>query len=95
MAFLYHARYYGLRHDERCVKVDVDNLTEVLNRHFCHRYALDYAGVVNEDIYRSEFFLYVGNHGLNLVFVSNVADISLGVDALSLIVGQSLIHVFL
>ena len=95
MAFLYHARNNGLRHDERRIEVDVDNLTEVFNRHFCHRYALDDAGVVYKDVYCAEFFLYVGNHLLNLVFFCNVADISFGVDALSLIVGQSLVHVVL
>ena len=47
-----HARQAGLGHDERGVKVDVDDATEVLGAHVEHGGALDDTGVVDQDIGR-------------------------------------------
>ena len=95
MALLLHARNDGFRDDERCVEVDVYDLAEVLHRHFLHRYTLDDSGVVDEDIDGAELLFDVGNHFLHLILLCAVADVSFCVDALGLIVGKSLVHVFL
>ena len=95
MAFLYHARYDGLRHNEGRVEVDVYHLAEFLDRHLRHGDALDDAGVVDQYVNHAQLLLDVGHHGLHLFFVGYVADVSLGVDALCLVVGQSLVHVLL
>ena len=95
MTLLDHTWENCLRNDEWSIEVNVDNLLEVLYRHFCHRNTLDDTSIVNQDINHTEFLLNISYHILNLLFISYITDITLSINTLSLIVSQSLIHVML
>ena len=87
-----HSGNHGLGNDERGVQVNVYHLTEILHGHLGHRNALDYPGIVDQNVYRSQFGLYVGHHLLNLGLVGYVTDISAGFYALGPVVLQGLLQ---
>ena len=95
MSFLDHTWEHSLGNDEWSIEVDVDDLLEVCDRHLCHRDTLDDTSVVDQDVDHAEFLLDVSHHLLHLLLVSYITDITLGINALSLIVCQCLIHVLL
>ena len=88
----YHSGNHGFGNDERGVQVNVYHLTEILHGHLGHRDALDYPGIVDQNVYRSQFGLYVGHHLLNLGLVGYVTDISAGFYALGPVVLQGLLQ---
>ena len=95
MTLLDHAWDDSLRHDEWCIEVYIDDLLKFLYTHLCHGNALDDTGIVYKDVYHAEFFLDVGNHGLDILFLGHIADVAPGIYALGLIVGQSLLEMVL
>ena len=59
-----------------------------------HGYALDDAGVVDQDVDCPDLFLYLGHEGLYLSLVGHIADVAVGLDAQPGVGGESLLHQF-
>ena len=95
MALLYHAGDDCLGDDVGSDEVDVDDLAEVLCLHLKHGNTLDDAGVVDKDVDGAEVALDVCDHLDDVFFISNVAVVALGVDALLGIGLHGLFHVLL
>ena len=95
MAFLHHGRQYGLRYDEGSVQVDVDYAAEIGCFHLVHRHAADDTGIVYKDVNCTYFFFNLGNHSLYCRFVGNVAHITMYLDTLLSVCGQTFIYQFL
>ena len=77
-----HAGQAGLGHDERGVKVDVDDAAEVLGAHVEHGGALDNTGVVDQDIGRgAKVGLDLGNELGDNGLVGNIGNIAAGLKA--------------
>lgn len=86
-----HAGGDGLGDDEGGGEVNVDDLTEVGGGHFNGGDALDYAGIVYEDVYRADFSADLGYEGVNGGFVGYVAYIAAGLYAVSGVGGNAFI----
>ena len=77
-----HAGQASLRHDERGVKVDVDDATEVLGAHVEHGGALDNAGIVDQDIGRgAKIGLDLGDELGDNGLVSDVGHVAVSLKA--------------
>ena len=91
-AHLDHAGNDGLGDDKGSVQVNVDDLTELGSLHLDHGDALDDAGIVDQDVDGADFLGDLGDHGVDGVLVADIADIAVGLDALSLIGGQTFVN---
>ena len=88
-----HAGQNGLCHNEGRREVHVHHPAEVLNRHLAHGNALDDAGVVHQNVQRSDCLFNVIDHFPDGSFIRNIADIGLDVtDAVGGIVLQRLVN---
>ena len=94
MAFFHHPRKNSFGNDKRRVEVNVNDLAELLGFHLCHRNPFDDAGIVDQNIDRSEFLFNIRNHLCNLGFVRYITKIALRLNALCLIVSECFFHMF-
>ena len=74
------------------VEVHVDDLAEIVGAHLRHGDALDDARVVDQNVDDADLVLHVCHQGLHRAFISHVADVAMGPDALFCIGGQPLVH---
>ena len=92
VTFLDHRGDDGLGADEGGVEVHVDDLAEIVGAHLRHGDALDDARVVDQNVDDADLVLHVCHQGLHRAFISHVADVAMGPDALFCIGGQPLVH---
>ena len=95
MTLLNHWRNNCLWYDKRSVKVNVNNLSELVSSHIAHRNSLNDTCIVYKNIDNAYFSLDFLNHFLYHFFVSYVANITLSVDTVSCICSHTLINKFL
>lgn len=92
MSLAQHAGQHSLRDDERSRQVDIDNLAEILRRHLEHRDALDDARIVHEDVDGPKLLLDIRDHRTDRLFIRDIADIAMRLNAIFLVVRQRLVH---
>ena len=92
MTLGHHVGQHGLGDDEGCVEVDVDDAAEIGGFHFVHGDAADDAGIVHEDVDGAHLFLDLLDECLYGGFIGDVADVTVGLDALFLVGLQAAVH---
>lgn len=92
MSLAQHAGQHSFRDDERSRQVDIDNLAEILRRHLEHRDALDDARIVHEDVDGPKLLLDIRDHRTDSLFIRDIADVAMRLNAVFLVVRQRLVH---
>ena len=75
----HHLRQYRSGYNVWCYQVNIDHLLEFLTLHLMHRYTLDDAGVINENIDLSYLLMNTLHKSLDGVLVRHVAYIAVRV----------------